>query len=227
MVVSGLTYKCVYITATRSWPSLPTWRQVDSYFPLSCDGCRLRTVKCREKWMARYCFVIYYRWSRRAHSVRATRLNHLSHFHHCRTNLVPRLKKTWGRCQKLPIIIELFPVPVAAYYSQLLSAHAYSRSSFVGIQEWWRITNLKSENVCQCFNSYHHFCPDDGWSIQSKRRQMFSDSSCWQGTLFHLCRRQSLGHTLFEECTPSRDVFQFGHLALFTTLQNNRLKRIK
>ena len=36
-----------------------------------------------------------------------------------------------------------------------------------------------------------------------------------------LTSRQSLGPTLFEECTPSRDVFQFGHLALFTTVQTH------
>ena len=34
-----------------------------------------------------------------------------------------------------------------------------------------------------------------------------------------LTSRQSLGPSLFEECTPSRDVFQFGHLALFATIQ--------
>ena len=84
--------------------------------------------------------------------------------------------KSWGRCRKLPIILELFPVPVATYYSQHILLMAADEELICRDSRMMKessVTNLKSKNVCQWIDSCHHFCPDDDWSIQSKTANVF------------------------------------------------------
>ena len=118
--------------------------------------------------------------------------------------------KTWGRCRALPMILELFPVPVAAYYSQNYSSIIgaclvppsksvgmlvkSTLSTFSGFSVGFRmnearlfITNLSLENNLTDFQLNvtfwlnAHFRSDDDWSIQSKRQQV---SSSWEQKTF-------------------------------------------
>ncbi len=108
--------------STPCWPSLATGWRVNSHFPLSCDNRRLRAAQLRKKRRHRCRFVLCRCW-KTLHEP-ATLARARLGFCHCAFAYVTIecRSQTWKKvhgdeAKNCPIILELFPIPTAAYYS--------------------------------------------------------------------------------------------------------------
>ena len=135
--------------AMHSWPSLPTWKWLiaTSRFLTMVAGWGQRSTARNER-----------PGTTVAEAEGATALEPLTWLTWVASIIAVRTSlpdlKTWGRCRKLPIILELFPVPVAAYYSQNYSSIIGTCLLFAVGTNWSKPHTSRTalQDMCVCLS---------------------------------------------------------------------------